>query len=52
MVIVAVETLPVGRKPPADVSVRIFTGERHGFGAAATLFTRAHPLNKGEPEVQ
>ena len=33
MVIVAVEIFPVGSKPPMAVSVRISTGEEHGFGA-------------------
>ena len=34
MVIVAVEAVPVGSKPPAAVRVRISAGERHGFGAS------------------
>ena len=48
MVIVAVEALPVGGKPPAAVSVCISTGERHGFGAAVPLFTRALYLEQGK----
>ena len=35
MILVAVETVPAGSKPPAAVSMRIYTGERHGFGTAA-----------------
>ena len=34
----------MGSKPPAAVSVRISTGERHGFGAAAPLSTMASSL--------
>ena len=52
MVLATVEAVPAGSKPPAAVSVRISTSERHGFGAAAP-FCRSwrHPCNKGEPEV-
>ena len=32
--------------------MRISRGERHGFGAAESLPTRASSLNKGEPEVR
>ena len=35
---------PVGSKPPAAVSMRISTDERHGFGAAAPLPTMASSL--------
>ena len=47
MVLVAVKAVPAGSKPSAAVSVRIFTGERHGFGAAALLSTRALSLQQG-----
>ena len=47
MVLIAVETVPAGSKPPAAVRVRIFAGERHGFGAAAPLFTRASSFVQG-----
>ena len=47
MVIVAVEALPVGSKPPAAVSVRISTGEKHVFGAPAPLSTRVSSLEQG-----
>ena len=46
-VLVAVEAVPAGSKPPAAVSVRISTGERHGFGAAAPLSTRTPSLQQG-----
>ena len=48
MVHVAVEAVPAGSKPPVAVSVRIFTGERHGFGAAAPLSTMASYLLQGK----
>ena len=41
MVIVAVETVPVGSKTLATGGVRISTSKRHGFGASAPLSTRA-----------
>ena len=44
MIFDAVEAVPAGRKPLATVSVRIFTGNRHGFGATAPLSTRASSL--------
>ena len=47
IVLVAVEALPVGGKSLAAVGVRICTGERHGFGAAAPLSTRASSLEQG-----
>ena len=37
MVLIAEEAMSAGSKPPAAVGVRISTGERHGFGAAAPL---------------
>ena len=40
VILVAVEALPVGNKPPTAVSVRISTGKRHDFGAAAPLSTK------------
>ena len=42
----AVEAVPVGGKPPTAVGVRISTGERHGFGAAAPSSTRASSLEQ------
>ena len=47
MVLVSVETLSAGSKPPAAVHVHISTGERHDFGAAALLSTRASSLEQG-----
>ena len=47
MVPIAVEAVPVGSKLPEVVSVRISEGERHGFGAAAPLSTRAWSLEHG-----
>ena len=44
MVLVAVEAVPAGSKPPVAVSVNISTGERHDFGAALPLSTRASSL--------
>ena len=52
MTIFAVEAVAAGSKPPVVVRVRISTGERHGFGAAASLSTGRHLLNKGESEVR
>ena len=39
--------MPAGSKPPAAVRVRISTGERYGFGAAAPLSTRTSSLELG-----
>ena len=47
MVIIAVEAVPVGSKPPAAVCVRISAGERHDFVAAVPLSTRASSLEQG-----
>ena len=47
MALVAVGAVPAGSKPPAAVSVRISTVERHGFGAVAPLSTRASSLQQG-----
>ena len=47
MILVVVEALPAGSKPPAAVGVRISKGERHGFGAAAPLSSRASSLEQG-----
>ena len=44
MVLITVEAVPAGSKPPAAVGVRISTGERRGFGVAAPLSTRASSL--------
>ena len=47
MVLVVVEAVPAGSKPPAAVGIRIFKGERHDFGATAPLPTRALSLEQG-----
>ena len=47
MVLITVEAVPAGSKLPAAVRVRISTGEKHGFGAAAPLSTRASSLVQG-----
>ena len=52
MVLIAVEVVPARSKPPAAVSVRISTGERRDFGAAAPLSTKVTSCDKGEPEVR
>ena len=44
MVLAAVKAVPAGSKPPAAVSVRISTAERHSFGAAALLSTKTSSL--------
>ena len=48
IVLVAVEALSVESKSLAAVGVRISTDERHGFGAAALLSTRASSLEQGK----
>ena len=45
IILIAVEAVPAGSKPPAAVGVRISTGEIHGFGASAPLSTRASPTD-------
>ena len=47
MVLVAVEVVPAGNKPTAAVGVRISKDERHDFGTAAPLPTRASSLEQG-----
>ena len=44
MVLIAVEAVLAGSKPPVAVSVRISTGGRHDFGAAALLSTKTSYL--------
>ena len=44
MVLITVEAVLAGMRPPAAVSVRIFTRERHDFSASASLSTRASSL--------
>ena len=44
MVPIVVETEPAS-KPPAAVGVRIYTVERHSFGASAPLLARASPTD-------
>ena len=44
MILGAVEAVPAGSKPLPAASARIFTGDRHDFGAAAPLSTRASSL--------
>ena len=40
VVLVALEAVSAGSKPPVAVRVRISAGKRHGFGAAAPLSTK------------
>ena len=47
MVLVAVEVVPARSKPPVAVGERISKGERHDFGAAALLPTKASSLEQG-----
>ena len=44
MILIAVKALPAGSTSPAAISVRISTGERQGFGAAAPLSTKMSSL--------
>ena len=50
MVLVVVEALPAGNKPPVAVGERISEGERHDLGAAAPLPTRASSLEQDRAE--
>ena len=50
IVLVAVEAVPAGSKPPAAVGVRIPKGEIRESGAAAPLPTRASSLEQGRAE--
>ena len=50
VILKAVEVSPVVSKPPAAVVVRIFKGERHDLGAAASLPTRASSPKQGRAE--
>ena len=50
MILVAVEVLSVGSKPPVAVGVCIFKGKRHDFNAAAPFSTKTSPC-EGEREV-
>ena len=47
MVLIIVEAVPAGSKPPGAVGVRIPTGERHGLSAPAPLSTRTLSLQGG-----
>ena len=47
MVLIAVDAVPVGSKPPAAVRVRISAGERYFFGTTSQLSTRASYLVQG-----
>ena len=47
MILVAVEAVPLGAKPPDAVHVHISVGERHDFGATAPLSTRTLSLEHG-----
>ena len=47
MVLITVEPVPAGSKPPVAIRVRISTGERQGFDAAAPLSIRASSLAQG-----
>ena len=44
MVLIAVKAMPAGSNPPADVGVRISTGEKHDFGATAPFATMTSSL--------
>ena len=44
MVLIDIEVVLAGSRPPAAVSVRISAGERQGFGASVTLSTRTSSL--------
>ena len=44
VVFVAVEAMPVGRKPPAAIGERISKDERHDFGTAAPFSTEVSSL--------
>ena len=45
LVLIEVEAVPVGSKPLVAVGMRIYTGERCGFGASAPLLTRTSPID-------
>ena len=47
MVFIVVETVPAGSKLLVAVRVGISAGERHGFGTAVPLSTRASSLEQG-----
>ena len=47
MILVAIEALPVGSKPPAAVDERIAKDGRHDLGAAAPLSTTAFSPEQG-----
>ena len=52
MILVVVEALPAGSKPPAAIGERISRGEIHDLGAAAPLPTSASSLDQeraGDP---
>ena len=46
MILVVVEVLPAGSKPPVAVGEHISKGERHDLGASAPLPTRASSLEQ------
>ena len=48
MVFIVEEAMPAGSKPPAAIGVRISTGERHDFGAAASMSTKRSSLRERE----
>ena len=50
MVLVVIEAMPAGNKPPAAVGMLISKGERHDYGAAAPLLTRAASLEQKRAE--
>ena len=47
MVLIAVEAVLAGSKPPAAACVRISAAERHSFRVSAPLSTRASSLEQG-----
>ena len=44
MVLVVVEVVPAGSKPPVTLGVRISKGERHDFDVAAPFSTKTSSL--------
>ena len=46
MVLITVEAVPAGSKPPAAISVCIATDKRRGFGATAPLSTKTSSLQE------
>ena len=51
MVLLAVEAVPAGSKPPAAVSMHISTGERRSFGTQRLCRPRRHPFER-QPDIR